>query len=299
MTKEQNSFLQMFAAVKATTDAHTTAWTGFTSYATPYAAFVGLLPQADAALALQEKSSTGATDGKSDLRIALSAKLMQLTSTLVLYAQNVNNTILREDAQMTKSDMDKLSEKALVGHSIKLQSLVTPPIATAIAPMGITAAVLTSINTDTLAFNNLIGSPRHIIAESARGTEDLDRIITNAKRQLVLMDLAMDVLKYTQPAFYSEYETSRTLIDPSYNTRALEVTVKDTLNGEPLQGAAAIINPGNQTKTSGSQGMFYLNSLAPGSYEITVSKAGYKTETQNVVVDAEGGIQITIEMKLN
>jgi hypothetical protein len=191
MTNYQNSFFQMCAAVKATADAHTTAWTNLVPFASNYTPFLTLLAQTNDALALQEKSSTGSTESKSIVRKNLTDKLEQLADILVLFGKVNNDTQLAEDAQMSRSEIDKLTEKALVGHALKLQTLAAPgPVAAAVALYSNSTTFITDTALMVTKFTTAIGGPRHIIAESMRGTEDLERIITQIRAKLDIMDAA-------------------------------------------------------------------------------------------------------------
>jgi hypothetical protein len=298
MNSNQNAFLQMCAAVKATADAHVNAWTSFAPFSSAYTPYLTLLAQTDDAIALQEKSSTGTTEGKALIRKNLTDKLMQLGDSLALYAQVINDAQLLSDAPMVRSTMEGLKEKELLGHAHKLQALVAPTaIATAVTAYPNNTTLIADTGVQVAKFTSAIGTPRHIAVESMRGTEELERIITQLRAKLEQMDVAARVLQYSQLAFYSEYINSRAIIDANTTTRALTVTVKDNNNGELLENATAVFNPSNEIKSTGPQGMFYVQSMAAGNYTMTVSKPGYTEQSVPFTMDTFGGIQLVVNLE--
>lgn len=297
MDKIQNAYLQMTSAVKATCDAHHTAWTGYASFETPYNAFLALFPEVDAAIALQEKSTEGTTIAKNNFRQELFAATVQLGIALHQYGKDTANAALTSDAKMSSSDIDKLSEKALVGHAVKLKGLVPTPVPAALSgtPYFITPAFITDFDVKITRFSNAIGTPRHIMAEKVRGTENLNAAIVSLRALLVDMDSAADVLQYTQAAFYSEYKTSREIEDAATMPRALTVTVINDISGEPIEGAEATFVPTRPAKTSGAHGMFYIQNMPNGSHTMTVTKPGFATNISTFAVDDEGA-QLMVRM---
>jgi uncharacterized protein (TIGR02145 family) len=60
--------------------------------------------------------------------------------------------------------------------------------------------------------------------------------------------------------------------------------VTDTETGEPVQAATVKINQTNDSTSTGNDGRYLIKNIAPGEYEIQVTKYGYYTKTENVEV---------------
>lgn len=299
MDTRQNDFLQMCAAVKATANAHNTAWNTYPAFSTPYASFLSTLTLCDEAIALQERASEGTTEHKAKLRQKLTERIIQLAAVLMQYGVDTNNLQLRRDVYLSQSDINKLSEKAFIGHCLKVKSLIPTPLPAAIsaAPAAITATFISNLQNLITDFTNAVGTPRHIQAESMRGTEALETHINTLREKLELMDIAAAVLQYSQAAFHSEYTNSRFILDSASTQRALSVQITEAETGTAIAAAQCTINPGAISKLSGDMGYFYLQSLPAGNYTIEAVKAGYRTTTYNFVMDEVGGIQVVVPME--
>lgn len=65
---------------------------------------------------------------------------------------------------------------------------------------------------------------------------------------------------------------------------SLQGIVKDNATKAPLSGVNVILNKGNIGTTTDEDGKFQLNNLPAGTYKVTVSYLGYKTETKSIKI---------------
>ena len=73
----------------------------------------------------------------------------------------------------------------------------------------------------------------------------------------------------------------------------LTIAVEDE-DGNPVEGAEVAVS-GVDTKTTGPDGVVVFADLAPGSYDYTISKAGYITATGVAeIVDADVTVTVTL-----
>lgn len=298
MDKRQNAFLQMTSALKITCDAHEATWIGFPSFANAYYSFLALFPDVNEAIALQVKSTQGTTKAKNTYRSRLVQRSEQLGLALVQYGKDSGNVALVMDAKITNSMLNKMNEKELVGHAMKLKTLVPLPVPVELvnAPFFITPTFLADYNTDIENFSNAIGTPRHVLAEKMRGTKRLANIIASMRILLDDMDSAAAVLSYSAEDFYNEYETSRSIVDAATMPRSLTVTVVSAESGKPIEGAVAKFSSSKLEKKSGAHGMFFVQNMANRIHTMTVKKAGFSTNTTTFEMDNEG-VQLTVMME--
>ncbi|MFQ3548583.1 MAG: carboxypeptidase-like regulatory domain-containing protein [Armatimonadota bacterium] len=66
-------------------------------------------------------------------------------------------------------------------------------------------------------------------------------------------------------------------------------TVKDNANN-PIAGATVTTNTGGYSATTNANGVYTLSNIAPGTYNITASKTGYDSATNNGVVGTAGQV---------
>lgn len=298
MLKRQNAFLKMNSAVKATCDAHEASWSGFSSFTDPYVEFLNRFGQVNAAIALQAKLSKGTTEAKNALRAELNQSIFQLGIKLYQYGKDTANSQMAEDAYLSKSKIEKLSEKAVVGHAIKIQGLVPTPIPVVLSnfPYGITAAYMSDFQSIITNFSLVQGSPKHIRAEKKEGTQALAELIAQQRTLLESMDSAAEVLQFLHPIFYSEYKSCREITDAGATPRDLTVLVSDSASLQPIAGATATFAPGGLIKNTAAQGLFYVQKMKAGKYVLTIAKVNYASQDVPFEVDKNGGVKLNVQL---
>ena len=78
---------------------------------------------------------------------------------------------------------------------------------------------------------------------------------------------------------------------------ALHGMVIDVFSGEPVSNASITIIPSGKTLTTGSDGLFQYESLAPGQYFVQAKTAIHKTNTKTVRVEASGVSRVDIPLR--
>jgi hypothetical protein len=205
-----------------------------------------------------------------------------------------NRPLLRADARTSPSTLRNFSEGDLVGHGAKLLSLAQ---GLDLSPFGIDGAFLTQTSAASSAFVQAIGTPAHILRQKKEATQKLAGSI--AQMRAILreeLDPAAEVLRYTQPAFYSEYKSARAITDPGYRRRAFRISIVDAQSRRPLSGVQGVVMPGDIRKKSRKGGQFYIDRLPEGEYTVTLRLDGYAERTVVfAVVDGEG-TKVEVEM---
>jgi hypothetical protein len=80
-------------------------------------------------------------------------------------------------------------------------------------------------------------------------------------------------------------------LNPTPPPGTLQGTVTDSVTHVAVSGATVTLSTGPSTTTN-ARGVYSFASLAPGSYNVTVSKTGYNTSTANGVVVSSGATAV-------
>lgn len=75
-------------------------------------------------------------------------------------------------------------------------------------------------------------------------------------------------------------------------------TVTD-IDGIALEGATVTIEGTSHSDVTGNDGSYQIADVDEGAYNITASKAGYESETQNVTVDGDITVNFTLETEVD
>jgi hypothetical protein len=299
MTRIENAKTEMYAAVKAVIDAHNAAWTGNVPFSSAVDKFSSLLESLDGKVALQSTKSEGATSSKDALRDTLEAQTMHIVDTLVLHFKLAKNEQEVRDVYITRHPLSKMSERAFIGHVSKVIAKAAGITAATLTGLGLDAAELTAASNNLNSFITSVGTPRHIQAESVRGTQELKAIINDIDDVLTEeMDPAANVLQYSKPEFFSEYQTAREIEDAATRTRELTVKVTDA-EGKGLKGVKAHIPEGDIHKVTGSTGVFYINNMEGGTYTVVLTANGYQAKTIPFTIIDNQATVVNVTMAAN
>lgn len=296
MNAQQTSVVDMIRTVVSTCNANNTAWADFPPFADAFVLLTANLTAIDAAIAIQETDTTGVTSEKNSKRHDMIPGLLKVAAMMrYLGDLNSDDDQARKGA-VTKTDLDKATDDSFIGIARRLIDAGFGIGHTTRDAYGITSAFLTTLNDQLTAFVDAVASPRSAESHTQRATKELANLIIDSSSLLEKrLDGAAYLLSDTQPGFYTEYTISREILDPSYNTRALQVNVVGA-DGQALEAVDAVINPGNIEKQTTENGGFYITNLAAGSYTGIFSRPGFASKTVNFNVVSGIRTDLDVEM---
>ncbi len=264
----------MFQAVKAFLAAHTAEYSALVPMADATATFNGLLAGLETAVSDQEADIAGVADDKGEDRADVTARVVALAGALGAWAQSTGDA----GVNVTEAMLDKMGDESFTGK-VLLMLDEAQAAGTALAAYGFDAAAIADVNALFATWQAVQGSVQKAIGERKAATLEVARLITQTNTLLTdTMDRLVRVLAATNQELGDAWDSVRALVDPATTTRALTVWVRAMVDGkmEAARGALATIQPGNIKKETGEGGMFYMQSLEPGMYMLSLSKPGYK-----------------------
>jgi 5-hydroxyisourate hydrolase-like protein (transthyretin family) len=154
-------------------------------------------------------------------------------------------------------------------------------------------------------------APRLGATTRKQATKQLKVLFKQAADALGKIDSAVELVKLTDPVFYTGYKSARKIVNKGSGKLAVKGLVTDAQSGEPVKGVTIIfINAGETspaipaanaepvlTKTSAEKGRFYIKTLPAGVYRVSFKKMGY-TE-QFATVNVNDGELSTVEIALH
>ena len=88
--------------------------------------------------------------------------------------------------------------------------------------------------------------------------------------------------------------------EPIAITGNISGTVTESGSSEPISGASVSLSGEvNQSTSTGSSGSFGFSNITAGSYQITVTKSGYVSQTKNVTLQAEKTASANFSLQKN
>jgi hypothetical protein len=234
-------------------------------------------------------------------------KMMEETSVkLTLFAKLTNNYGMLPNVKYTHWALSRIHQIEL---PIKAKTLYDTGEAYRgkLESFGITVESQEKLKKAIEDYEEKISEPRMYRIRSKMATTRIAEAFREADDILYYIDLIGGIAATTFPGFYSSYKISRKQPKSGKVKMALKAQASDNW-GKPVSNAVFTFNlikparrtsPANKTiikKTRGLGG-FYILHIPPGTYEITVTKAGYKEIKLNQYIDDKNLLSLKVEME--
>jgi len=121
------------------------------------------------------------------------------------------------------------------------------------------------------------------IGKTFKGATDLD---DTAAEVTIEVD-GKKPAKQTLTLVKGKNPLAKVALEPLLPPGQLKAVLRAAGTGKPIGGATVKVDPGGQTATSAADGTLSID-LPPGTYKVTATADGYKEQTLDVVIDANG-----------
>lgn len=297
MNTNQEDKLSMYYVVKNTCEKYQATWTANVVFAATYNLWAAKIPLIEQNRDAQLLETTGITTDKTTKRNSMTDKALFVINRLQSYANVVANPELLESISYTVSDLKKKRDNDLIGICNNIAAKANANSA-AVAPYGITAAVITEFQASITAYTATLAKPKAAKSQTKMATENLAKLFKEAEEILAKrMDLDIELFKTSKPDFYSQYKSARIIISSRGTAVAVLGSVTEASTGEPIKGVTFSFVPESNglmraagtdkvkplVKKSALKGKFRA-SLTENSYQVTVEKLGYKKQHLTITV---------------
>jgi hypothetical protein len=212
MRKDINNQVRMLQSVVAVMNLNKEKWKKLTGLIAIMQTFTELNKDIEAILVDIPSSTKSITDDKKDTRAILEGETKEIAMALLSIANSEKNTQLQSIVNINDSKMAKLKEAELVtlcqGISAQAKKYTER-----LVQYDIKAERITLFESLTEDFNQLKGSPRLQIgarkATYLKLNETIKKAITLLHDQI---DIQVEILKRSEPEFYSAYWSARTIV---------------------------------------------------------------------------------------
>lgn len=309
MNNYQESKLSMYLVVRDYMTANAAVLTPLPNFAINQTAFQNSITQIQASGELQNFDKTGIAGGKSQLKQVLVMLAADSSRKLTAYATFTGNQTLLSEIKYSESSLKRRADTNLKDAAQGIYDRAQPIVAL-LAIYGITAATQTALLNAINAFNAAIPKPRLGITEKKQSTTQLAALFKTANTALENIDTAVEIVRLTQGNFYNGYKAARKLILTGGGSISVKGIVTDAASGAPLKsvtlkflanGASARLKVGgvngDLTKKTADKGGFMIKTLAEGTYQVLISKPGYKAQT--VLLNVSDGEMSVLDVKLD
>jgi hypothetical protein len=287
-----------------------------TSIVSSIPGITGLLAQAltingqiQAASIQQEIDKSGNTGNKKFLRTNVITLSIDIVRRISAYAMNVNNLSLMNLIDYSESDLKQATDQNLVSICQIIRDSANTNL-TALATYGVTAAMITALQTAITNFNNSIAKIRLDAADSGMAT----KLIASSFKLLLAtwtkIDTLVEIVRISQPNFYAEYVKVRKAIVAGNGSLDLKIKATNMETGMPEALVTLTLAPTNGTlkamatgaktnivKKTYKGGSCHYKNIPDGTYSVLASKTGFKDVMMTINIVKGEMCVLNIEME--
>ncbi len=217
MNARQTAKLTMYRAVELICNNNATITKSNAAFKAVFAIFVSKIAVLLASQTVVSKQTKGIVTDKKTLKKILAKNAADIAALVFSYATRTKNQTLKQIVNYAMSDIEKLAAELVVPTCANIKKAAEDNLKD-LADYGVTAAMLTDLQTDMDNFSG--ASPKPKVAKATKTTENAN-IKSTIKEVDALLKDEMDKLivnfKKNNPDFVSDYFNARVIIDPGSN----------------------------------------------------------------------------------
>jgi Carboxypeptidase regulatory-like domain len=303
----QQRKLNMYLAVKIFLLSNEAIMKVISKFEECFAFFLNLITEIQSVGEAQKINRTGLATDKNKLKEALIALAADISRKIAAFAKLTDNNTLLKEVRFRESDFYTGPEAGLKDYAQIIYDKAEANMES-LAEFGITPDTQKTLSDAINAFNNALATPRYGITQKSQATKQLALLFDSADSALEKLDYLVGMMKLQDPNFYNGYKTARRLVDTGSGKLALKATVKDITSGEPVHGATLLFrhditiasgNTGNGEikKKTTQKGRLQIKNMPAGTYQVVISKTGYKEKTVSVSVSDGERSDMNVDME--
>lgn len=279
-----------------------------------YTAFQEGILQIRSSSEQQSIDKSGIAKTKSQLRKLLVAQAADGSRKVQAYAKVENNLTLLSEVKFSISDLKFATDEELETYARSIHSKIEAHLADLIS-YGLTPESQIYLSTLIADFKVATPTPRNGTISTKQSTEQMGKGFATSDEALGKIDALVEIVRISQPEFYSGYKSARKLIDTGAGSLQAKGFVKDAGTGEGLKGvtlsfvqnsnnnglmkARASNNAEVVEKRTANKGGFNIKSLAEGTYTVTVRKNGYADVATTIAITNGELTELNVELVKN
>lgn len=293
MNSAQDARLKSYLLIKTVCQANAAAVDSNVAFKTLLTGFLSKVDQLALLAQADDVPITGITQDKNQIKKQLCERTAALANVVFVYAATTNDNTLKAKVSFSETQLNRLRAEELAPHCQNIHDAAAENLAQ-LADYGITAAILTNIQTRINAYSQAFLKPS--LAKN-------DRKINNAKITALIKEITQLLderlnrlaltFKMSHPDFFEQYEQARKVEEPPVTHTQLKITVTDKATQSPINNAqvTALLQDAEEpplTAATAPEGIAHFKPVHYGDYDITITATGYETyETEIIAVMGE------------
>jgi 5-hydroxyisourate hydrolase-like protein (transthyretin family) len=269
------------------------------------ALFAILNSSTDEVMALMDElgiTTKGTTAGKQQTKDLLALKIAEMAGMARAFAVIEGDVQLQKLMQIAKSKLVIASDLKLIGKAKEVLEKIVA-LGGKLTRYGITEQHIADLTALIEQYTLTMPQPRSGIDDRKHTNEELLALLKTGDVAIEKMDALVEIVRYSNELFYTDYYTRRKIIDKGSRTRALQLLVLDDVTGLPVAKAKVTVRfkAGTElakvVRSTGGKGGVVVGSMDAGEYEYEVSYGGYLTSTGSFFVNDGVMTEVVVRLK--
>jgi hypothetical protein len=236
----------------------------------------------------------GVTTTKNDAFMAMVLLIVSKAQKAYVWAIDTANDNLAEIFDIQKSDFTGIAEANAYAKIKNVRDALSANIAS-MASVQLVAADVTAVNAAITAYEKTIGTTGAAQSHKTEGTQGIETLMHPIDKSLGIIDnLMISSYSAAHPDMIKEYLLNRTVDKLPTHHSGVSAHITDATTGADLEGATLAVN--GKTTTSDIDGIAEIVKVKPATYNVTVSLAGYATQTMKITIERGKVTELEIKM---
>jgi hypothetical protein len=269
-------------------------WATFARLVTEIANFVSLNTTFNNYMQQHHADIKGVTTTKNDAFMAMVLLIVSKAQKAYVWAIDTANDNLAEIFDIQKSDFTGIAEANAYAKIKNVRDALSANIAS-MASVQLVAADVTAVNAAITAYEKTIGTTGAAQSHKTEGTQGIETLMHPIDKSLGIIDnLMISSYSAAHPDMIKEYLLNRTVDKLPTHHSGVSAHITDATTGADLEGATLAVN--GKTTTSDIDGIAEIVKVKPATYNVTVSLAGYATQTMKITIERGKVTELEIKM---
>lgn len=213
MTQNQENITSMFETTLAFLGQNEAVWSSRPAFAEAVTEAKNAVAAVRGAAAQQESPMRGITDEKTQARVDLEERALEIADQVAALAARNSDVGLSAQVHVTRSSLDLAQDDNLVQVTERIHN-AAEATATELGAYGVTAADVKALKNAITTFSGMKTAPRTAKAARSGATESVANLIRSARSIFRnQLDKLMTPFRRTNPEFYAGYFAARVIVN--------------------------------------------------------------------------------------
>lgn len=225
---------------------------------------------------LTDLAITGFAVTKKATKQDMCSPAAEIAGVVFAFADATGNEQLKAEVDYSLSDLLKLKDSLVAQRCQNIHDKALEN-KDALKDYGITAVMLTDLQSKTNSYTETIPKPRAAVSNRTTLNANIVQLFKDIDAILLKqMDKLIVTFRATNPDFVSTYFNLRRITDPAVTATQFKGVVTDASDGTPIKDATVTIVELSKTAKTKASGEYKFKPIAKGTYTVRFSKAGFE-----------------------